>query len=193
MFKNGKKPKLSSTWANSQRNQTWQSVLWENVHPNWLAEKTHCPSPVHGVAEENNQKYKAKAPKKSRQIFDCGVCGKTFATPHRLTSHKIIYTTVKPFPCKICDRSFNYLGTLSRHRKAHNSEKNWNKNIFCQIFKYIEFEYITRMGFSFSSHCHRTSNCLSILIVSVKLWYRTNFITEALWEVRWQFCVYDNK
>ena len=79
---------------------------------------------VHGVNDANNQKYKAKVPKKSCKIFDCGVCGKTFASPQILTSHKITHTTVKPYPCKICQKSFNNLGTLSRHRKGHNIEHN---------------------------------------------------------------------
>ena len=79
---------------------------------------------VHGVADE---KYQKKGTKQTRQMFDCGVCGKTFATQYMLTNHKIIHTMVKPFPCKICEKSFNNLGTLSRHKRGHNTEKKDSK------------------------------------------------------------------
>ncbi len=53
--------------------------------------------------------------------FDCPQegCGKTFCTRLALNRHASTHTTIKPFHCQFCDKSFASARTLQNHLRLH--------------------------------------------------------------------------
>ncbi|XP_011547900.3 histone-lysine N-methyltransferase PRDM16 isoform X3 [Plutella xylostella] len=49
----------------------------------------------------------------------CPECGKTFATSSGLKQHTHIHSSVKPFQCKVCFKSYTQFSNLCRHKRMH--------------------------------------------------------------------------
>ncbi|EAA43874.4 AGAP008232-PA, partial [Anopheles gambiae str. PEST] len=49
----------------------------------------------------------------------CPECGKTFATSSGLKQHTHIHSSVKPFQCEVCFKSYTQFSNLCRHRRMH--------------------------------------------------------------------------
>ena len=49
----------------------------------------------------------------------CSDCGKTFATSSGLKQHQHIHSTVKPFQCEVCLKSYTQFSNLCRHKRMH--------------------------------------------------------------------------
>lgn len=63
-------------------------------------------------------------------IFQCGICCKTFKTKKYLKCHLKIHTGNKAFKCKMCDRSFLRSAQLRMHENIHNVDK---QKFYCEI------------------------------------------------------------
>ncbi|XP_014235590.2 transcription factor hamlet-like isoform X2 [Trichogramma pretiosum] len=49
----------------------------------------------------------------------CSQCGKTFATSSGLKQHAHIHSSVKPFICPVCKKSYTQFSNLCRHKRMH--------------------------------------------------------------------------
>ncbi|KAG7202017.1 hypothetical protein KM043_004703 [Ampulex compressa] len=49
----------------------------------------------------------------------CTECGKTFATSSGLKQHTHIHSSVKPFQCEVCFKSYTQFSNLCRHKRMH--------------------------------------------------------------------------
>ncbi|XP_070155086.1 transcription factor hamlet isoform X2 [Polyergus mexicanus] len=49
----------------------------------------------------------------------CTECGKTFATSSGLKQHTHIHSSVKPFRCEVCFKSYTQFSNLCRHKRMH--------------------------------------------------------------------------
>uniref|UniRef100_A0A0K2VES7 Transcription factor hamletlike [Bombus terrestris] n=1 Tax=Lepeophtheirus salmonis TaxID=72036 RepID=A0A0K2VES7_LEPSM len=49
----------------------------------------------------------------------CPECGKTFATSSGLKQHTHIHSSVKPFRCEVCFKSYTQFSNLCRHKRMH--------------------------------------------------------------------------
>jgi ecotropic virus integration site 1 protein len=49
----------------------------------------------------------------------CPECGKTFATSSGLKQHTHIHSSVKPFRCEVCYKSYTQFSNLCRHKRMH--------------------------------------------------------------------------
>uniref|UniRef100_H2YQJ0 C2H2-type domain-containing protein n=1 Tax=Ciona savignyi TaxID=51511 RepID=H2YQJ0_CIOSA len=47
----------------------------------------------------------------------CPECGKTFATSSGLKQHQHIHSSVKPFTCEVCHKSYTQFSNLCRHKR----------------------------------------------------------------------------
>ena len=65
-----------------------------------------------------NMKFKEQAtlePQHHENIFECGVCGKSFAKKYDFTIHKRTHTRQKPFECEVCEQTFAQKVSFTRH------------------------------------------------------------------------------
>ncbi|XP_071945496.1 histone-lysine N-methyltransferase MECOM-like isoform X2 [Antedon mediterranea] len=49
----------------------------------------------------------------------CPECGKTFATSSGLKQHTHIHSSIKPFTCEVCLKSYTQFSNLCRHKRMH--------------------------------------------------------------------------
>jgi KRAB domain-containing zinc finger protein len=59
------------------------------------------------------------------------MCEKTFTRRDKLTSHKRIHRSEKPYKCDTCENTFRENGTLVAHIRTHTGEKPYSCDI-CQ-------------------------------------------------------------
>ena len=53
----------------------------------------------------------------------CDLCGKTFDTPGRLRSHRLVYHGDKDYSCEKCEKTFSKKDHLRRHTRNPNCSK----------------------------------------------------------------------
>nr|NP_001071904.1 zinc finger protein [Ciona intestinalis]BAE93290.1 zinc finger protein [Ciona intestinalis] len=59
----------------------------------------------------------------------CPECGKTFATSSGLKQHQHIHSSVKPFTCEVCHKSYTQFSNLCRHKRM---QANCRAHMRCQ-------------------------------------------------------------
>ena len=83
--------------------------------------------------EEKNSKIRSLsssdaidfAARRSLLGYKCERCGRECPTKHKLKRHLSTHSTARPFPCKICGRSFKWSEYLQKHmRLQHRNGKN---------------------------------------------------------------------
>ena len=58
------------------------------------------------------------------KVFECLICGKTFAQQYNLAAHtKRMHCDEKPFVCKYCEKGFVEKASLTIHTRFHTGEK----------------------------------------------------------------------
>ncbi|XP_008063360.1 zinc finger protein 710-like [Carlito syrichta] len=55
--------------------------------------------------------------------YQCHICFKTFVQKQTLKTHMIVHSPVKPFKCKVCGKSFNRMYNLLGHMHLHAGSK----------------------------------------------------------------------
>ncbi|KAG1661715.1 Zinc finger protein 62 [Nymphon striatum] len=66
-------------------------------------------------------------------MYKCDVCLKCFAVESKLTEHKRVHTTEKPFECDICHKFFSRNNYLIVHKRLHTNEDRFECDI-CHTF-----------------------------------------------------------
>ncbi|KAK1329680.1 hypothetical protein QTO34_009862 [Cnephaeus nilssonii] len=94
------------------------------------------PTPAHLLIDANGVPYTYTAPPEEpppsppprepspvepppRKGYNCPECGRVFASPLRLQSHRVSHSDLKPFTCGACGKAFKRSSHLSRHRATH--------------------------------------------------------------------------
>ena len=87
------------------------------------------------------------------------MCEKTFTRRDKLTSHKRILTSEKPYKCDTCENTFRENGTLVAHIRTHTCEKLYSCDI-CQKSLYAKRSALTH---------HSNNSCIYFnFIISLK-------------------------
>lgn len=72
------------------------------------------------------------AARRSLLRYKCDKCGRECPSKHKLKRHLSTHSDARPFPCKLCGRSFKWSEYLQKHmRLQHPSGKKGTYNIMC--------------------------------------------------------------
>lgn len=74
---------------------------------------------VLGQDEEINSSVSSKSALPGEKIFNCDICGKTFASKGHCVRHRRIHTNEMPFSCDLCDQKFKWHSSLTWHLRSH--------------------------------------------------------------------------
>lgn len=83
--------------------------------------------------------------KKSKKLYSCKYCDKTFSQPHQIVRHERMHTGEKPFVCDICGKGCSQKGDLARHKRKHTGERPYKCDICPKAyFKSADLKYHKR-------------------------------------------------
>ena len=89
-----------------------------------------------GYSAKTKQAFNDHFAKHENEKVVCDLCGKTFDTPGRLRSHKLVYHGDKDYSCDKCEKTFSKKDHLRRHTKNPNCSKAKNcKKKSCKFCK----------------------------------------------------------
>ncbi len=78
--------------------------------------RIHC-NKVHNMLPDGN--HDRPLPMAKRQVYNCGLCSKSYSTKHSLHYHLKTHTSYIPHKCITCSKRFHTKGALSGHSKIH--------------------------------------------------------------------------
>ena len=68
--------------------------------------------------EEEEEEITVRKGAKRKRGHECDVCGKMFAKPSHLATHKRTHTNESPYECDVCDKAFRRSDVLKTHKRT---------------------------------------------------------------------------
>lgn len=72
-------------------------------------------------------------PRRSRALYYCPTCSRSFQFKHHLQSHMNSHTNSRPHVCAVCRKAYAHSGSLSTHMKLHHSEVHPRRSLHCEF------------------------------------------------------------
>ncbi|CAH0564476.1 unnamed protein product [Brassicogethes aeneus] len=81
--------------------------------------KYHCENCPKFFSDPSNLQRHIRTHHVGARSHACPECGKTFQTSSGLKQHTHIHSSVKPFQCEVCFKSYTQFSNLCRHKRMH--------------------------------------------------------------------------
>ncbi|VEN45468.1 unnamed protein product [Callosobruchus maculatus] len=81
--------------------------------------KYHCENCPKIFTDPSNLQRHIRTHHVGARSHACPECGKTFGTSSGLKQHTHIHSSIKPFQCEVCFKSYTQFSNLCRHKRMH--------------------------------------------------------------------------
>ncbi|XP_030758572.1 histone-lysine N-methyltransferase PRDM16-like isoform X2 [Sitophilus oryzae] len=81
--------------------------------------KYHCENCPKVFTDPSNLQRHIRTHHVGARSHACPECGKTFGTSSGLKQHTHIHSSIKPFQCEVCFKSYTQFSNLCRHKRMH--------------------------------------------------------------------------
>lgn len=107
--------------------------------------------------ELNHSVEMKKVVEKTKKVFECKTCKKTFGYKHVLQNHEKVHTGEKSFRCEKCGRKFRRDHHLKVHMRLHSGEKP-----FSCLYPNCDKKFVQVANQRRHMKVHENSNCLQV-------------------------------
>lgn len=114
-------------------------------------------SPASHMDELNHSVEMKKVIEKTKKVFECKTCKKTFGYKHVLQNHEKVHTGEKSFRCTKCGRKFRRDHHLKVHMRLHSGEKP-----FSCLYPNCDKKFVQVANQRRHMKVHENSNCLQV-------------------------------
>ncbi|XP_041378050.1 LOW QUALITY PROTEIN: MDS1 and EVI1 complex locus protein EVI1-A-like [Gigantopelta aegis] len=97
----------------------WKSNLIRHQIAHNIGKRFPCENCDKIFTDPSNLQRHIRSQHVGARCHACSDCGKTFATSSGLKQHQHIHSTVKPFQCEVCLKSYTQFSNLCRHKRMH--------------------------------------------------------------------------